>query len=190
VVEASVNRSVRSLFLVCLAALTTAAPARDQMPRAERAISHVERARDVVEGVRERVGGCMDVRARASLDAASRMQDRAEAAIRSGRYLGALQLADGARDRALVALRICGLRDEPAAAADRALRRTDDLLARAARSAGPGWRGGREALARAEEAQRQAWTEQRAGHVEEALRLTQSARALARRVLRVAGPVR
>ena len=116
------------------------------------------------------------------------MQRRAEDAASSERYLAALQLTMSARERALRALRLCNLEENVRDGAERALRRTDDILARAqeAVSAHEDPRA-RAALGRAVDLQSEARREFAADRLDSSLRLTQSARNFALRALRLAG---
>ena len=104
------------------------------------------------------------------------------------RYLVALQLTMGARERAHRALRLCRIEENLEEAAERALRRTDDLIARAQEqlSAGAG-DAARQSLARAVDLEAQARQDYVGGLFELALRRTQSARAFAYRALRLSG---
>ena len=158
------------------------------LPDPDRVIAQLERTRELLDRVRERIEECDAERARGLLRAAFEMQTRAEVSAREGRYLAALQLTLSARERALHALRMCNLEDNLREAAERGLTRTDELIARArealqdrddARA--------RQALDRAVEVQAEAWSQFRADHLEASLRLTQSARTLAHRALRIAG---
>lgn len=156
------------------------------LPDPERVLSQVERTRELLDRARERIEECDSDRARALLRVAMEMQGRAEAAIRDSRYLAALQLTLSARERALRALRLCNMEENLQEAAERALRRTDEVLARARDAvADHGNERARELLARAERLQGGAHGQLRAGHFAASLRLTQSARTMAYRAIRI-----
>ena len=161
------------------------------LPDPDRVLSQVERTREMLDRARERIEGCDSDRAHALLHAALEMQSRAESAARESRYLAALQITLGARERALRALRLCNLEENLQESAERALHRTDDVISRAhevvARTAHD---RAKDVLARAERVESQAYDQFRAGHFEAALRMTQSARTLAYRAIRVAGGIR
>lgn len=149
--------------------------------------AQLERTRDLLERGRERIEACDDQRARAVLRTAFEMQVRAERASADGRYLAALQLSLAARQRAVRSLRLCNLEENLAEGSERALRRTDDVLARASEAVQErGADAARMALGRANEVQERAWREFRAERHEVCLRLTQQARAYAHRALRLA----
>lgn len=156
------------------------------LPDPDRVLAQVERTRELTERARDRIEECRNDRARALLRVAIEMQARAEAAIPEGRYLAALQLTLSARERALRSLRLCHREDNLEQAAERALNRTDELIGRARdRVADQGNEQARRALARADQLEAEAWVEFRAEHFEASLRLTQSARAMAHRALRL-----
>jgi hypothetical protein len=122
------------------------------------------------------------------LRAALEMQQRAEDAFLYERYLAAFQLTVGARERGLRALRLCNVQDNLRENAEHALQRTDEILSRARDVVAE--RGGdrpRKLLRRGMDLQERASLEFRAGRFEASLRLTQSARTLAHRALRLAG---
>jgi hypothetical protein len=161
------------------------------LPDPDRVVSQVERTREMLDRGRERIEGCHNDRAHAVLHDAMDMQSSAEAAARESRYLAALQLTLGARERGLRALRLCNIGENLQEAAERALRRTDEVIARAREIVTNTDRlRAREVLARAERIQAQASEEFRGSRFEAALRMTQSARAVAHRAVRVAGGMR
>jgi hypothetical protein len=82
------------------------------LPTRERLRRQWDRTGEMLEGAGPRIEDCGDGRARELLRAAVEMQERARRAEEAGRYLGALQLTKGARERCLQALRRCGLRAE------------------------------------------------------------------------------
>lgn len=156
------------------------------LPDPDRVLVQLERTRELLDRVRERIEECDAERARALLRAAVDMQGRAEASAREGRYLAALQLTLSARERALRALRICNLEDNLHEAAERGLTRTDELIARARDLLQD--RGNEQArvvLERAIEVQADAWSQFRIENFEASLRLTQSARTFAHRAIRL-----
>jgi hypothetical protein len=161
------------------------------LPDPDRVQAQLERTRDMLERASDRIQECVEDRARAMLHVAFDMQDRAENAALGSRYLGALQLTMGARERGLRALRLCRMEEDLQDAADRALRRTDQVLSRArnrleSRSSGrPALGPARDALARAAEVQDDAYRQFRSEHYEASLRLTLSARSLAHRAVRL-----
>jgi hypothetical protein len=158
------------------------------LPDPERVLSQVERTRELLDRVRERIEECNLDRARALLRVALEMQLRAETAVKESRYLAALQLTMSARERALRALRLCNLEENLEDAAERALRRTDEVLSRAREVVGDhGGERAREVLQRAERIQNEAHVQFRAGHFAACLRMTQSSRTLAYRAIRMAG---
>jgi len=158
------------------------------LPDPDRVVTQLERTRELLERARDRIEECDIDRARALLRAAFDMQVRAEAAAGDGRYLAALQLTMGARERGHRALRMCNLEDNLRDAAERALARTDELISRARdRVAEHDSEQARQALNRAVEVETEAWAQFRADHLEASLRLTQSARTFAHRALRLAG---
>ncbi|HTR97320.1 MAG TPA: hypothetical protein VMH61_05415 [Candidatus Acidoferrales bacterium] len=155
------------------------------LPDPDRVEVQVERTRDVLDRARDALDACANTRARALLKVALDVQQRAEAAVQESRYLAALQLTRTAHERVQRAMRLCNLDESIADMSQRALQRTDDVLARAQdrieRDAG----GSAAAdLARAGTIQSQAQAEYHAGHFESALRLTQNARVIALRMLR------
>ena len=159
-----------------------------QGPDPDRVLAQLERTRELLDRARDRIEECENARARALLRVAFEMQARAEIGAREGRFLAALQLTLSARERALRALRLCHLEDNLREAAERALSRTEELIGRArdlvAESANE---RARNALARSEQLQAEAYAQFRADHFEASLRLTQSARTIAHRAIRLAG---
>lgn len=159
-------------------------------PDPERVQSQVERTRDLLQRAQPRIDECSDDRARALLRGALEMQSRAEVALDAQRGLAALRLTMSARERGWRALQICHLSDDPGEGAERAIRRTDDLLDRARQEieedGAPGTRV-EAALRLATDLQSRAWAEFRAGRQDAALRLTQSARDAGHRALVLAG---
>jgi len=156
-------------------------------PDPERVRAQLERTRQVIERARDRIEECAEDRARALLRAAVEMQVRAEAAFSSERFLAALQLTTSARERALRALRLCHMQENVRENAERALKRTDEVIARARDEvAETGSERARQMLGRAVEIQERAYAEFRAEHFEASLRLTHSARTFAQRAIRIA----
>jgi hypothetical protein len=159
------------------------------LPSPDRVMAQLERTRELLDRSEPRVQECGDDRARAMLRVAVEMQDRAESAERSSRHLGALQLTMGARQRGLRALRLCRLEEDARGAAEHALRRTDEVLARArelpeVRPRGPEVSPSmREALDRAAALQADAMQRFRDGNYEASLRLTLTARRVAHRAV-------
>lgn len=158
------------------------------LPDPDRVETQLERTRELIQRARERIEECDIDRAKGLIRAGAEMQSRAEEAVRSGRFLVALQLTMGARERAHRALRLCRIEENLQESAERALRRTDDLISRAQEqlSAGAG-DAARQSLARAVDLEAQARQDYVGGQFELALRRTQSARAFAYRALRLAG---
>ncbi len=157
------------------------------LPDPDRVLTQLERTRELLERSRDRIEECDNDRARAMLRAAFGIQLRAEAAAREGRTLAALQLTMGARERALKALRACNLSENLRDSAERALHRTDEVIARARdRVADHDREPARISLSRAVEFQGEAWVDFRAERYEASLRRTQSARAFAHRAIRMA----
>jgi hypothetical protein len=155
------------------------------LPDPDRVLAQLERTREVLERTRDRIEECNRDRPRALFATALEMQRRADDAARGGRYLAALQLTLGARERAQRALRLCNVQEDVRENAERALNRTDDALERARDAAGDHM-GDRvkDALQRATAAQARARSEFQAQHFDVALRLTMSARTWAYRVVR------
>lgn len=161
------------------------------LPDPDRVESQLDRTRELIERTRERVEECDLERAQGLVRAAVEMQSRAEEAARTGRHLVALQLTMGARERANRALRLCRMEENLQQAAERALRRTEDLIARVEEQVETAAGGeARQALERAKDLQARAQREFVAGHYEPCLRQTQSARAMAYRAARIAGASR
>lgn len=156
------------------------------LPDPDRVSVQLERTRELIDRARDRIEECNSDRARALLRVATEMQERAEAAARDGRYLAALQLTLSARERALRSLRLCNLEDNTHDAAERALRRTREVIDRAREVvAEHGNDAARNLLGRAIELQEQAEAQFRLEHFEASLRQTQSARAMAHRAVRL-----
>jgi arginine decarboxylase-like protein len=154
---------------------------------ADRVLAQLERTRELLDRVRERIAECRVDRARSMVQAALEMQVRAEAAAGEKRWLAALRLTMSARERALRALRLCNLEDNLQEAAERALSRTDELISRARDVvADHDGEPARRALHRAVEIQTEAWEQFRSGRYEASLRLTQTARTFAHRAIRIA----
>lgn len=179
-------------------ALTATLTARDHANRAiallrslpdpDQVRMQIDRTHEVVDRARDRLSDCTLERPRALLQVATRMVEHADAAFAADRPLAALQLAMGARERAFLALRLCRVEDNLQDAIERALRRTDDVLAHAHDLvAGRPSEPARAALSRAGELQDGAYREFRADHLELALRLTQNARSFAARAIRLSG---
>lgn len=158
------------------------------LPDPDRAITQVERTRELIDRSRDQVESCADARARNLIRVSVEMQLRAETAIHDSRYLAGLQLTMSAREKLFQALRRCRMEESVPDGAARALARSDEVIARAraAVDAHPD-EGARQALARAESVQAEAQREYRASHFEASLRLTQAARALGHRASRLAG---
>lgn len=157
------------------------------LPDPERVLAQIERTRELIERARGRIEECNNDRAQALLAVATEMQSRAEGAARESRYLAALQLTLSARERALRALRMCNMEESLQEAAERALKQTDDLIARAREVVGDQAPArAAELLARAERIQSEAYSQLKADHAEACLRFTQSARNMAQRAIRLA----
>ena len=157
------------------------------LPDPDRVTTQVERTREILDRARQRIEECDQPRARNLLRVAGEMQDRAESAVAASRYLAGLELTMGARDRAFRALRLCNLEDDLRGSVELALRRTDEILARARdvlTASAP--EAARRALSEATNLQTRAEAEFRAGHLAVSLRLTQAARAMAHRAIRLA----
>jgi hypothetical protein len=158
-------------------------------PTRERVGAQWERTGEMLDRSRARIEECGDDRARSMLRAAVEMQRRARSADEAGRYLGALQLTMGARDRCLRALRLCRMEENVQQVSARALIRTDEVLARARDQLDSRARGGavparlRDALARASALQDDASRQFRDGRWESSLQLTLNARRLAHSIL-------
>ena len=158
------------------------------LPEPDRVSAQLERTREIIERARDRIADCSFERARFMLQVATAMEQRAEDAAREERYLAALQLTMSARERALRALRLCHQADNVRDSAERALRRTDEILARAQDAVSAhGDEPARQALTRALAFQAEARQEFLADRFEPCLRLTQSARTFARRAMRLSG---
>jgi hypothetical protein len=158
------------------------------LPTQERLRAQWDRTGELLEWSGPRIRDCGDERARALLRAAVEMQQRARSADQAGRSLGALQLTMGARARCLQALRLCRIEENAQQAAERALGRTDEVLALARERLESGASGiaarprVRDALARAAAMQEDASRQLRDGHLEASLELTLTARRLAHRI--------
>lgn len=151
------------------------------LPDPDRVQVQVERTAELADRARERLGDCSEVRAKSLLRVGLEMQARAEAAVRESRHLAALQLTMSARERLFKAMRLCNVAEGLGEQAQRALQRTEDLLARAREALEDG--GSDEvqgALERATAMQAEARSEYRAEHFESALRLTHTARLMAK----------
>jgi hypothetical protein len=160
------------------------------LPDPDRVQVQLERTREILDRARERIEECDQPRAQAMLRAALQMQTRAEAAFAADppRLLAALQLTVSARERVHRALGLCNIEESLQDGAERALKRTDDVLGRAREKTGDAAREqGRRALDHALELQQRAYDEFRAGRFEASLRLTLQSRAIAFRALRLAG---
>jgi len=156
------------------------------LPDPDRVLAQLQRTREILERARDRIEECNNDRAHSLIQVAFAMQDRAEDAAANGRFLAALQLSMGARERAYRALRLCHIDENLKDSAEQALRRTDDVLTRAREAVGAS--GNDEAhrsLSQGIELQDQAQGEFQGTHYDAALRLTQSARTLALRALRL-----
>lgn len=159
------------------------------LPAPDRVRAQVERTREMLDRAGQRIQECGEDRARAMLRVALEMQERAESAERSNRQLGALQLTMGARERGLRALRLCRMEESVQGAAEHALGRTDEALARVREQLESGAGDPavspmvREALARATALQDEASRQFRDGHCEASLQLTLTARRLAHRAV-------
>jgi len=165
-----------------------AASVMQGLPDPDRVQGQLERTREIIERARERIAGCELERPRFLLQVAGAMEQRAEAAAADGRHLAALQLSMSARERAVRALRLCHLEENARDSAERALRRTDQILARARDAVGArGDERARQLLGRAVDSQAQARREFAAERYDPCLRLTQSARTYAYRAIRSAG---
>jgi hypothetical protein len=178
----------------CIAYKATLA-ARDQADRAvslirnlpdpERVQQQVERTRDILDRAHDRLGACDNARARALLSVSLAMQEKAETAVDDSRYLAALQLTLGARERVTRAMKMCNIEESMADASSRALQRTDEVISRALeRVDGSTPDLVRDLVSRAQTVQAQAKAEAQLAHHEAALRLTLNARMLAQRALR------
>lgn len=158
------------------------------LPDPDRVTAQIERTREILDRVGQRVEECDNDRAHAMFRVAITMQERAEVAAGAGRYLAALQLTMGARERAFKALRLCRIEDNVRENAEHALRRTDELISRAQEivTDHPNDQASL-ALSQAIRIQGQATAEFQAEHFEGSLRLTQVARAAAHRAIRLSG---
>jgi len=156
------------------------------LPDPDRVTAQLERTRELIERARDRIEECQNPRAHALIKVALEMQLRAEAAAGESRYLAALQLTMSARERALRALRLCNLEDNLQESAERALARTDELITQAREAlADCSDERARAALGHAQEIETEAHAQFGNEHFEASLRLTQSARALAHRAIRL-----
>jgi hypothetical protein len=160
------------------------------MPDPERVSSQVDRTRDVLGHARARMAGCTRPRARVLIETADGMQARAEAAVAESRYLAALQLTLGARERAFRALQLCSITEDPRGTAERALQRTDLVLSRARLTIGPSSPPRAQRLfARAQVGQEEARRQLLAGNIRGSLEQTQEARGAALRSIRLSGGI-
>ena len=155
------------------------------LPDPERVAMQLERTQDELERAQERLADCLEPRALALLSAAKDMKSRADLALDGRRYLAALQLSNGARERLQKALRICQVSEATQIDAQRALQRTDEVVARVRETvsieASP---QDRQMLASAEALQADAHAEYQRGRYESSLRMTLVARVRAKRILR------
>ena len=155
------------------------------LPDPERVATQLERTQDELERAQERLADCLEPRSLALLNAAKDMKARADLALEGRRYLAALQLSNGARERVQKALRICQVYEASQADAQRALQRTDEVIARVREKAASGLSPqDRQLLASAEALQGDAQAEYQRGHYESSLRMTLVARVRAKRILR------
>jgi hypothetical protein len=158
------------------------------LPDPDRVLAQLQRTRELLERARDRIEECNIDRAHSLIQVAFAMQERAETAAANGRFLAALQLSMGARERGLRSLRMCHMEENIKDSAERALNRTDEVIARARGVAGVSTADeARRALSQAAEFQARAQGEFQNTHFDAALRLTQSARTLALRALRLSG---
>lgn len=155
------------------------------LPDPERVSLQLERTQDELERAQERLSECAEPRALNLIHVAVDMKARADGAFEQDRYLAALQLSNGARERMQKALRICRLSEATQADAARALQRTDEVLARIhEQSANESGHARRQALSAIEALQSEAQLEYQRAHYEQALRMTQVARVRAKRLLK------
>lgn len=155
------------------------------LPSPDRVAAQVERARDVLDRAESVVAQCAEPRARRAAAVARRLQERAEEALRLGRYLAALQLSAQVRDRSEFALRLCNAQESAVANAETVLRKTDDLLAGAREELGEtSPEASSRALAQAEAKQLEAWREFRRDRGAASIRLSLTARSWIQRALR------
>jgi len=160
------------------------------LPDPERVSTQVDRTRELLADARARIAGCTRARAHVLIETAGGMQTRAETAVAESRYLAALQLTLGARERGQRALQICSLEENPTEAAERALQRTDLVLSRARAAMRPGsLPRAQRLLERAESSQELARSELRAGNIRGSLERTQQARGDALRSIRLSGGI-
>jgi hypothetical protein len=158
------------------------------LPDPDRVRAQVERTGELLQRARDRIEECAEDRARAMLRGAVELQGRAEQALAAQRSLAALRLTMSARERGWRALRICNVHEDLESNADRAMRRTDEILDRARQVVSDHEDArARKALEQANDLQQRAAAEFRAGHQDAALRLTQSSRTAAYRAIRLAG---
>lgn len=150
------------------------------LPDSERVSIQLERTRDLLGRSRERLASCDRADAREGIEAAELMQARADSALLEGRSLAAQELSMEARERAFRALQSCNLAEDLPGTVNFALRRTDEVLARA-RGTATGNPAAQQSLDQAARLQAQAQQEFRQQHVDQSLKLTHSARAAARR---------
>lgn len=156
------------------------------LPDPDRVMAQLQRTGDLIERANDRITECTNDRARALLKVGTEMQTRAENAATESRYLAALQLTMSARERVLRAARLCNQEERLDEASDRALRRTDEVIARAKDALGAqAEERARELLARADRVETEAWAQFKASQLDASLRLTLSARNLAQRALKI-----
>jgi len=183
-------RRWRRLIVITLAAMALLPVAgRAQGMTRERIRRSMEETDRRIESAEPVVLASGDAQARDEFAVAVDLQGRARRADRAGRALGALQLTRGARERCTRALRLCRVEDGGQQVAERAVRRTDEVLAGAREQLRPEARGGEPSarladdLARAAALQDDATRHLRDGHWEPCLRLTLEARRLAHRAV-------
>lgn len=158
------------------------------LPDPGRVQDQLARTREILDRARDRVAQCQLPASRDLLRTASDMQVRAEQAYSETRYLAALQLTMSARERAMRALQLCNANESFDETVAIALRRTDDVRARAHEVVDASDHDrARQLLANADGLQSRARSEDQAGHPRLALRLTRMAREQADRALRGAG---
>lgn len=155
------------------------------LPDPERVSLQLERTQDELDRAQERLAECGEPRALNLIRVAVDMKARADGAFEQDRYLAALQLSNGARERMQKAIRICRLQEATQADAARALQRTDDVLSRVREQLGnDSGATRRQALSAIEALQADAQLEYQRAHYEQSLRMTQVARVRAKRLLR------
>jgi hypothetical protein len=155
------------------------------LPDPDRVMAQLVQTRDGVDRAGQLITGCPDSSAHELLSQATDMQGLAESAARQDRYLAALQLTFGARERMQQALGACHQVEDLPTAAQQAVTRTDQVVIRARDSVGSQDGPAQQALQRAQQMQTQAQEQQRASQHEAAMRLTFGARANALRAMRL-----